>query len=301
MAQITYLTQKLHSLSFERILSPVERVAAETEQVSADKAQSVQLQEKLNDAEVALAALREEQRRSCHRIEEQDQLIARLEVDLQEYKESPEGLEGLKEARFRVWKDIWDVVANNWSQLLKYQELQDQVNVAHLKLKQLDRQMEGKEEEAKGMIKALEDLPAKELEIAGVHDRIHQLKNVHKVLERVALIERTRTLAKELSKQCFDYRARFDKCIRLGLPSLFTGVGDIYEEGTYLHQIEVAMDDESIFAKVSKHVRGKDIIQVLKGCFDLLSGLKTAFKPKNPPPVCKGSRVGPYRRFSRRI
>lgn len=155
MAQITYLTQKLHSLSSERILSPAERVVAETEQVSADKAQSVQLQEKLNDAEVALAALREEQRRSHHRIKEQDQLIARLEVDLQEYKESPEGLEGLKEARFRVSKDIWDVVANNWSQLLKCQELQDQVNAAHLKLKQLDREMEGKEEEAKGMIKAL--------------------------------------------------------------------------------------------------------------------------------------------------
>lgn len=69
-------------------------------------------------------------------------------------------------------------------------------------------------------------------------------------------------------------------------------MGDIYEEETYLHQIEVAMDDESIFAKVSKHVRGKDIIQVLKGCFDLLSGLKTAFKPKYPPQYARGAELG---------
>lgn len=69
------------------------------------------------------------------------------------------------------------------------------------------------------------------------------MRNVHKILERLALIEKTRALAKDLAKQCHYYRARFDKCFKLGSPSFFSAVGDIYDEDVYMLRIQVIMKD----------------------------------------------------------
>ena len=95
------------------------------------------------------------------------------------------------------------------------------------------------------------------------------MRNVHKILERAALVEKTRALSKELGKQCYDYRSRFDKCVRLGLPALFSARGDIYEEPVYLLRVQVIMKDEFVFDKIPKHVEGRDINQILKNCFDI--------------------------------
>ena len=138
LAQIAYLTGKLHSLTFERILSSAERVTAEAQVVTAEKALAVQLQEKLNEAELAIAGFKEEQRRSRYHTEEQDKLIAKLEVDLEERREAAQGLDTLKDARHRIWEDIWDVIVKGWDQLSRYQELQEQVVSAHHKLQQFD-------------------------------------------------------------------------------------------------------------------------------------------------------------------
>ena len=120
---------------------------------------------------------------------------------------------------------------------MRYQELQEQVVSAHQKLRQFDREMEGKADTAKEMLVALENLPSQELMVLGIHDRILHLRSVHEVLERATLVEKTRTLSKELGRQCHDYRSRFDKCVRLGLPSFFSASGDIYKEPVYLLRI----------------------------------------------------------------
>ena len=114
LAQNAYLSAKLESLTTERILSSTERVTAEAQEVTAEKALAVQLQGKLTEAEMALVDLRDEQRRlRCH-VEEQDKLIAKLEVDLEERREAARGLDSLKDARLRVWEDIWDLLVKNW-------------------------------------------------------------------------------------------------------------------------------------------------------------------------------------------
>ena len=74
---------------------------------------------------------------------------------------------------------------------MKYQELHEQVVSAHQKLRQLDREMEGKADTAKEMLAALEELASQDLMLISIHDRILQLRNVHKILERAALIEKT--------------------------------------------------------------------------------------------------------------
>lgn len=291
LAQNAYLSAKLESLTTEHILSSTERVTAEAQEVTAEKALAIELQGKLTEAEMALMDLRDEQRRlRCH-VEEQDKLIAKLEVDLEERREAARGLDTLKDARFRIWEDIWDLLVKNWEQLYKYQELHEQVVAAHHKLRQLDKEMEGKADLAKEMLLALDDLSADQLEALGIHNRISQIRNVHRVLERGALVEKTRSLVKTLGNQCHDYRARFDKCVKLGLPALFSASGDIYKEAVYLLRIQVVMKDGSVFDKVPKYVGGKDIKAILKNCFDILSGLKTAFKPKNPPQYAKGAEI----------
>ena len=115
------------------------------------------------------------------------------------------------------------------------------------------------------------------------------MRSVHRVLKKVKLIEDTRDLAQEFSKQCRIYRGRFDKCVRLGLPSFFTGTGDIYDEDVYLGRIRNIMKDDTALDKVHKPIEAKDINQILKSCFDILSHLKEAFKPKNPPEYARGA------------
>ena len=121
---------------------------------------------------------------------------------------------------------------------------------ANQKLKQLDHEMVNKADTTKEMLVALEHLSDKELSLLGVNSRITQMRSVHRVLKREALIKDIRTLAQELSKQCRNYRARFDKCVKLGLPSPFTGSGDIYDEDVYLGRIRIIMKDDTIFDKV---------------------------------------------------
>lgn len=180
--------------------------------MTTEKALAVQLQAKLNEAEMALAAQQEEQRRSWYYMEEKDERIAKLEADIEERREATQGLEALKDARHRVWGDIWDVIVKGWNQLMKYQEIQEQVVSAHQKLRQLDREMEGKADTTKEMLAALEHLSVQDLALIDIESRITHMRNVHKILERAALVEKTRTLSKELGRQCYDYRSRFEMC-----------------------------------------------------------------------------------------
>lgn len=114
--------------------------------------------------------------------------------------EASQGLETLKDARHKVWNDIWEVIVKDCDQLMKYQELQEQVVSAHQKLRQFDQEMEGKADTAKEMLAALENFPSQELMVLNIHDWILHLRSVHKVLERAALVEKTRTLSKELGR-----------------------------------------------------------------------------------------------------
>lgn len=102
LAQIGYLTGKLHSLTFERILSSTKRVTAEVEEVTAKKALAVELQTKLNKVEMALVASDAEQRRLRHLIDEKDKSIVVLEANIDECREAVEGLETLKHSRHKV-------------------------------------------------------------------------------------------------------------------------------------------------------------------------------------------------------
>lgn len=52
---------------------------------------------------------------------------------------------------------------------------------------------------ARNMLVALEMLSDGELEVIGVENHITQMRNVHKILRKVALVEEARTLTKELS------------------------------------------------------------------------------------------------------
>jgi hypothetical protein len=165
------------------------------------------------------------------------------------------------------------------------------VIAARHKLRQFDKEMEDKADTAEELLVALDNLSRDQLEALNIHDRIAQLRNVHRVLERSALIEKTRSLVKVLGDQCHDYRARFDKCVRLGLPALFSATGEVYEEAVYLLRLQVVMKDNSVFDKVPKYVGGKETKAVLKDCFDLWSSIKIAFKPKDPPQYARGAEI----------
>ena len=117
------------------------------------------------------------------------------------------------------------------------------------------------------------------------------MRNVHKVLWKAALIEETRTLTKELSIQCHNYRVRFEKSSILGLPSLFYGSGDIYDEDVYLHHLQTIIKDESALNSITKQVEAKDINQILKNCYDILSGLREAFKPADQLDYSRGAEL----------
>lgn len=67
----------------------------------------------------------------------------------------------------------------------------------------------------------------------------------------------------------------------LGLPSPFSGSGDIYAEDVYLHRLHTILKDESALNAIMKQVEAKDINQILKSCYDILSDLKEAFKSEN--------------------
>lgn len=105
MAQIDFLSGKLQSLTSGHILSSTERVTAEAEEVTAEKAQAVQLQIRLNEVELTLAASEAENLRLRHIIEEKDQYIAEFEEEAAEHRESAQGIETLKHTRHKVWTD----------------------------------------------------------------------------------------------------------------------------------------------------------------------------------------------------
>ena len=91
-----------------------------------------------------------------------------------------------------------------------------------------------------------------ELEAIGIENRITQMRNVHRILWKATLVEETRALTKELNFKCHNYRARFDKCAMLGLPSLFSGSGDIYAEDVYLHHLHTILRDESALSAITR-------------------------------------------------
>ena len=88
LAHIRYLTRELHSLTSDHSLSSAERVTKETEPVTVEKAQAIQLQTKLSKVDMAIAASDEEKLKLRHTIEEQDQYIAGLEAEAVEQRKS---------------------------------------------------------------------------------------------------------------------------------------------------------------------------------------------------------------------
>ena len=151
--------------------------------------------------------------------------------------------------------------------------------------------MENRADTAKKMLAALEKFSDHELRVIGIENWVMQMRNIHKILRKAALVEEIWTLAKELSKQCHDYRARFDKCSMLGLPSIFAGSGDIYAEDIYLHHLQSIVKDESALNAITKQVEAKDNNQTLKSCYDILSGLKNAFKSVDQPEYARGAEL----------
>ena len=133
--------------------------SAEAESVTMEKEEAVQLQVKLNEREMALAASEAERMRLRSIIKEKDQYIADLEAEVSRHRESAQGLNTLKQARHKVWTQICDVVEKGWDQLLKYQELKEQVVSANHKLRQLDHKMENRVDTAKKILVALENFP----------------------------------------------------------------------------------------------------------------------------------------------
>lgn len=105
------------------------------------------------------------------------------------------------------------------------------------------------------------------------------------------LMDETRFLSQDLSRQCRNFRAKFDKSVRLGFPSPFTGTGDIYAEDVYMGRIRIIMKDHTVLDKVHKPIDAKDMNQILKNCYDILSNLKEVFKMKNPPEYGNGAEL----------
>lgn len=103
------------------------RVAAEAESVTTEKAEAIPLQVKLNERELALAASETERLRLRNIIDEKDQYIDDLEAEVARHRESTQGIDTLKQTWHKVWTNICDVVERGWNQLLKYQELKEQV------------------------------------------------------------------------------------------------------------------------------------------------------------------------------
>ena len=70
LAHISFLTRELHSLTSDHSLSLAERVTTETESVTVEKAQAIQLQTKLSKVEMAIAASEAEKLKLRHIIKE---------------------------------------------------------------------------------------------------------------------------------------------------------------------------------------------------------------------------------------
>ena len=57
-------------------------------------------------------------------------------------------------------------------------------------------------------------------------------------------------------------------------------------------RIRIIMKDHTVLDKVHKPIDAKDMNQILKNCYDILSHLKDVFKLKNPPEYGKGAELG---------
>lgn len=75
------------------------------------------------------------------------------------------------------------------------------------------------------------------------------------------------------------------------MTSPFSGSGDIDAEDIYLHCIQVIMKYEAVFDTIPKKVEAKDINQILRSCFNILSSLKDAFKPENLSEYARGAKL----------
>ena len=122
------------------------------------------------------------------------------------HRESIQGLNTLRDAHFRLWSAISDMITQKLEQLRRYEGVKDQVNDAFHRLKNLDFEMFNREELGKIMLVALEKFSAKELEAIGVTDRRNQMKCAHKILKKIALINEARTMMNNLGHQCQEYR-----------------------------------------------------------------------------------------------
>ena len=149
------------------------------------------MQVKLNEKEMALAASEAERLRLRSIIEKKDKYIVDLEAESSRHRESTQGLSTLKQARQKVWTHICDAVTKGWNQLLKNKELKEQVVSANQKLWQLDHEMENRVDRAKKMLAALENLSDKELRVISIENRFTQMRNIHKILQKEALVEET--------------------------------------------------------------------------------------------------------------
>ena len=72
------------------------------------------------------------------------------------------------------------------------------------------------------------------------------------------------------------------------LPSIFDATGDIYTKYVYLYKLQAIGKDETTINAIIRKVEAKDINRALKGCYDMLAGLKDAFSMPNQPDYMKG-------------
>jgi hypothetical protein len=143
--------------------------------------------------------------------------------------------------------------------------------------------LSGKPEEAKELIKFLNSRYKDQLKTLSINDRTILVMEANKVLSKMHLLQNTERKVHELARGISSFKRIFKEVISFGLPNLWDGVGDLFLEEEYQKRLDQRRNDDKIFERMDRPLKGKDMYDMLAGDFVLLCTLRLVLKGLSPP------------------
>jgi hypothetical protein len=211
--------------------------------------------------------------------------VAKEEAQKEEnrMKERVTGRPTMKGAKHIIWDDIANTIFKNWFYFTLVQDEIDLIIVVLKDIKGTTNELENKPDLVVDIIKFLNNRTKEELKDLQVNDRTSIVMDAKRVITKRILLQNVETKCHEVMREISTFKNIFSDVIKHGLPSFWNENGDLYPMNNYQKLLEDRRNSDNKFENLDGTLKGKDVVELLAGDFELLHNLKMIFR-KLPPP-----------------